>query len=264
MSFRRVVGALATCLLSACAATREGPDVEAAKAYLEEGREAAGRGNHEAAIGLYTQALRAHPEFPEAYYARGYSRVKLRLDPEAKGDPRVLEEEAYEDYRMALRYNPGYADAYFNRAMLLSSRAQYRRAAEDLLHAIQARPGDSEPHLWLARLYEEKFENKTPEALDHYEKYVDLGGTDPETREKVRIWKELKKQAAQPSSGKTPTPEDEKKAQELHETFKRLFADGKKDEAVKAIETLVTQYGHTKYVQERQREFNALLNALKK
>jgi len=251
-------------LLLACASGPQGPDLDAAKVYLEEGREAAKKGNHEAAVGLYSQALRAHPELPEAYYARGFSHVKMRLDAESPGDPRKHEEEALRDYSLAIRYNPAYADAYFNRAMVLSSRAQYRQAAEDLLNTIRFRPSDPEPHLWLGRLYEERFENKVPEALDHFEKYVDLGGTDPETREKVRVWKELKKQAAQPPPGKVPTAEDEKKAQELHETFKKLFASGQKDEAIKAIEMLVAQYGHTKYVQERQREFNALLNALKK
>ena len=40
-------------------------------------------------------------------------------------------------------------------------------------------------------------------AMDHYEKYVDLGGTDPVAREKVRVWKDFKKQQ---SGDLTPPP----------------------------------------------------------
>lgn len=244
-----------------CASSPDKPDPGAARAYLENGRQAAGRGDHPGAIGHYTKAIQANPEMPEAYYERGYSNVRLRLAPASAGSVRVYEDRALADYGTAIRLDPTYADAYFNRAMVLSSRAQFKAAAEDLLYATRFKPKDPEPHLWLGRLYEEKFEGRAMAALDHYEKYVDLGGTDQGVREKVKEWKELKKQMSTPS--KAPTPEEEKKAEGLHDDFKRLFAAGQKAEAVKTIEELISKYGHTQYVQKRTRELTALLNGLR-
>ncbi|HXG62486.1 MAG TPA: tetratricopeptide repeat protein [Planctomycetota bacterium] len=259
-----LVGAL---FLSACAAA--GPDPEMAAGLLEEALQAAERGEHARAVELCTRALRENPEFPEAYYHRGVSRVKLRLAPAAEIDARVQEERALEDFTRAIQLNPAYGDAYFNRAMVLASRAQYRQAAEDLINAVRFRPQDPEPRLWLGRLYEEKFEDKTVEALEHYEKYVDLGGRDPEVREKVRLWKELKKQApgappAAPAPPRAPSAEDESRARDLHEEFKRHFAEGRKEEALRTITELLGKYGHTRYVEERRRELNALHNALRR
>lgn len=262
---RRAAGG-AFLLLAACAAA--GPDPERAAGLLEEALQASERGDHARAVELCTRALRENPEFPEAYYHRGVSRVKLRLDPSAEVDARGQEDRALSDFTRALQLNPAYGDAYFNRAMILAARAQYRQAAEDLINAIRFRPQDPEPHLWLGRLYEDKFEGKALEALEHFEKYVDLGGRDPEIRERVRLWRELKKQTP-PAPGPVPTPpspsaEDESRARELHEDFKRHFAEGRKEEAVRAIEQLLGKYGHTKYVEERRRELNALYNALKR
>jgi tetratricopeptide (TPR) repeat protein len=258
-----VLSVLCGFVFSGCSGAPRQPDAEKARVYLEQGRSAAEKGNHAAAVEIYTKAIHENPEYPEAYCGRGYSNVKLRLDPNAASSAREYEDRALADYGLALRYNPALADAYFNRAMLLASRGQYKPAAEDLLNAIKYKDRDPEPHFHLARIYEEKFEERLSAAMDHYEKYADLGGTDPEVREKVRLWKQLKAQAGAPST-KAPTPEEEKKAGELHEEFKRLFAANKKDEALKAVEELVTKYGHTQFVQRRARELNVLLDALKK
>jgi Flp pilus assembly protein TadD len=237
--------------------------VESAKAYAEEGRQAARAGDHASAVDFYTKAIESNPESPEAYSGRGYSSVQLRRDPEADGGARAREDGAIRDYSMAIRYNPAFADAYFNRAMLLASRARYKDAVEDLLNASRYQPRDPEPHLWLGRIYEEKLEGRVVAAMEHYEKYADLGGSDPAVREKVRLWKELRSQVV-PAPARDPTAEDEKKAEELHEGFKKLFAADRKDEALKAVEELVSKYGHTRYVRERVAQFQALLNALKK
>ncbi len=222
----------------------------------------AGNGDHPAAIECYTRAIRANPEMPQAYYERGYSNVQLRLGRGTGGDVRLYEDRALADFGAAIRLDPAYGDAYFNRAMVFSSRARFKQAAEDLLYAARFKPQDPEPHFWLGRLYEEKFEDRVAAAMDHYEKYVDLGGTDLSVRDKVGVWKELKRQMATPS--KAPTQDEEKKAEGLHEDFKRLFAAGDKAGAMKAVEELVSRYGHTRFVQNRAREMNALLNALRK
>ena len=252
-------------LLSACASAPAGPDAEAALAALEEGREAAARGEHGRAVERFSAAVLENPELAEAYFRRGVSRVQMRLDRATEGDVRTLEERAIEDFSAAIGRNPLYGDAYFNRAMVRASRGQYRLAAQDLLEAIKHRPQDPEPHLWIAKMYDEYFEDMQVSANEHYDKYADLGGRDPAARDRARAWKDLKRQAgAAPAAGKASSAEDEKKAEALHGEFKRLFAEGDRKKALQTVELLLRDYGHTVYVQSRTREFNALLNALRK
>jgi tetratricopeptide (TPR) repeat protein len=264
-SLAAVVLALA---LAACAPKEIRPDAAAATRLLEEGRAAARRGDHQKAVALFSDAVRHSPESAEAFYERGVSRVQLRLSSAARDDVRAHEEEAFRDFSSAIRLNPAYGDAYFNRAMVASSRGQFRPAAQDLLEAVRMRPRDPEPHLWLGRIYEEKFDDRGLAALDHYEKYVDLGGTDPDAREKVRVWKDLKRQAAPPTpapGARPSSPEDEDKARKAHEDALRLIQDGRRDEGVRAVEALLRDFGHTRYVQDPQRALaiRAVINAFK-
>jgi tetratricopeptide (TPR) repeat protein len=255
--------------LGACSsAPDEAGDVAAAQARVDAGLAEAAKGRHSEAIDQFTKAIAAYPELADAYYHRGCSYVKLRLGQEMQGDSRAAEEKALRDFDAAIRINPAHGKALFNRAMVLASRAQFRQAAEDLLQACQFDARNPEPHLRLGQIYEEKFEDRGIAALEHYEKYADLGGRDPAALEKVRAWREIKKAAA-PAPGAAPKPPEpgvdgEKKAAELHDEFKRLFRENKKAEALTVIETLLTRYGQTAYVKERAREFSALLGALKK
>lgn len=245
-----------------CASSSGGHDPEAARRYLEEGRRLAAAGDHRGAVERYTRAIQANPEMPEAYYERGCSHVQLRLSRTTEGNVRLHEDRALADFGAAIRLDPTFADAYFNRAMVLCYRAQFKPAAEDLLSAIRFKPRDPEPHLWLAHLYEERFEDRLAAALQHYEKYVELGGRDPSAIEKVRAHQALRRLSSAPPA-KAPTPEDEKKAEELMERFKLLFP-GSREEALKAVEEMVSQYGHTQFVQRQARQIEALLRSLRK
>ncbi|HLF92646.1 MAG TPA: tetratricopeptide repeat protein [Planctomycetota bacterium] len=242
--------------LSACAG--------APRAYVDEGRQAAERGEHEKAVALYSRAIDSDPDVAEAWYARGYSHVRLRQDANAPGEGRAYEERAIADFTRAIQLNPSHGDAYYNLAMVFLSRAMYRQAAEQLLNAIRFLPQDPEPHLDLARIYEQKFEDMQPQAYEHYEKYADLGGRDREAREKAREQKERRKQSA-PPTGKAPTEEDEKKAQELHDRAMLLLKEDKRAEAVKLVEELLSVYGRTRFVQEPKRliGLKAVLDAFK-
>lgn len=257
-------------LLWGCASTDTPPGIAESQQLLDDGREAARHNRHEEALGLFTKAVKANPDLAEGWYERGKSNVHLRLDPKIEGDTRGYEQRAFDDFSMAIRKNPAYADAYFNRAMLLSSRAQYKPALDDLLNAARFKPRDPEPHLWMAELYEKKFEDRFMLAMDHYEKYVDLGGTDAAAREKVKVWKDFKKQQAAdstapaPKPSKAPTAEDEAKAFELHQKALELLKKPDKAEAVRAMEDLLSAYGHTKYVQEKARALQAAVAAFKK
>jgi len=257
-------GCLLLCVLAGCATSDGGPDVESAQSSVEKGREAAGRGDHKAAADHYTKALRAHPESAEAYYGRGVSNVQLRLDARIEGDSRPYEQKALEDFSIAIRLNPSFGDAYFNRAMVRMSLAQYKAAADDLRHAAKFKAQDPEPHYLLGRLYEQKFEDMGILALQHYDQYVELGGREPDIVDKVRVWREINKKPAAPQGAKGPTPEDEEKAKKLHEEAMKLFRDEKKEEAAKLLETLLTTYGETRYVQGQLGPLRALLNAFKK
>ena len=252
-----------------CASSGEA-GISESQQLLEDGREAARARRHPEAIGLFTSAVKVNPDLAEGWYERGKSNIQLRLDPKADGASRAFEQKAFDDFSMAIRKNPAYADAYFNRAMILSSRAQFKAAIDDLLNAARFSPRDPEPHLWMGEIYEKKFEDRIVLAMDHYEKYVDLGGADSVAREKVRVWKEFRKQAAAapapvpPPSSKNPTPEEEAKAADLHQKALDLLKQPDKTAAVKAMEELLTTYGHTKYVQEKAKALQAAISIFKK
>jgi tetratricopeptide (TPR) repeat protein len=269
MSLRTLCAAALLPLASACSSGAEaGPDVAASQAYFAEGRALAEKGKHAEAVGAFSDAVKANPENADAYFHRGYSHVQMRLDPLAEGESKDVEDKALKDFDAAIRLNPAYGKAYFNRAMIRASRAGYRAAAEDLVNACQYDSKNPEPFLQLGRIYEEKFDGMGVAALERYDRYAELGGRDPATLEKVRAWREFKKSAAPAPNGaaapKVPGVDDEKKAAEIHEDFKKLLREDRKAEALKRLEELLTKYGQTAYVRERSREFGAVLNALKK
>jgi hypothetical protein len=272
LTFRagRRVGLFAAVLgLWGCVSADPAQGISESQQLLEDGRDAARRNNPSEAIVLFTRAVRTNPDLAEGWYERGRCEIKLRLDPKQEGESRAFEERALDDFSMALLKNPAYADAYFNRAMILSSRAQYKPALDDLMNAVRFNPRDADSHLWMAELYEKKFEDRIIQAMEHYEKYVDLGGTDPVAREKVRVWKDFKKQTAAPAplpppSNKIPTAEEESKAAELHQRALDLLKQPDKTEAVMAMEELLTSYGHTKYVKEKAKALQAAISIFKK
>lgn len=250
---------------SGCAGTEANPHEDAHK-LLDKGKTAARSGNYHMAVEFYTQAVTEDPEFAEAYNERGKSNVQLRLAPGDEKDVRIYEQGALNDFTLALQKNPAYADAYFNRAMVLASRAQYKLAVDDLLNAIRYNPHDPEAHRWLGNIYEMKFEDRLVAAMEHYEKYVDLGGTDPDIREKIRQWKEFRKSAmaTPPQSLKPATPEDERKAAEIHTRAMELLVMPDKTEGLQMLETLLGTYGNTKYVQDRMAALQAILSTFKR
>lgn len=269
MNTRSLVLALLGAALWGCASSPEAGIAESQQ-LLDDGRDAVRHHRHVEAIALFTNAVKINPDLAEGWFELGKVHVHLRLDPKAEGDSRGFEEKALDSFSMAVRKNPAYADAYFNRAMILSSRAQYKAAIDDLMNAARFNPRDAEAHLCMGEIYEKKFEDRIVLAMDHYEKYVDLGGTDSVAREKVRVWKEFRKQQSAaptplpPPSSKIPTAEEEAKALELHQKALELLKQPDKSEAVKAMEQLLVTYGHTKYVQEKAKALQAAISIFKK
>lgn len=253
--------ALILILLAACSSGPGERDPEAAKRYYAQGQEAARNGEHVEAIDCYTDAVGADPEFPDAYFQRGYHYLECRNLGTPPYPTRELVDRALMDYSVAIKLHPGFGDAYFSRAMIWASRANYKQAVEDLLVCSRYKGRDPEPQLLLGELYEYKFENMGLTAMKHYEKYVELGGTNELVREKVKIWKQL--QAGTEPPKKEPTAEDEKKAEDLHKQMLGLIAAGKEEEAWKVAEEIVTKYAHTKYFKEKAKGLQATYNYLK-
>lgn len=249
----------------ACSGPKAVPD-ELPRALVEKGRSAAQAGDYRLAVDFYSRALAEDPDFAEAYNERGKSSVQLRLAPGEGHDVRNYELDALSDFTQAVQKNPSFAEAYFNRAMVLASRAQYKSAVEDLLNVIRYNTQDAEPHRWLGELYEQKFEDRSLPAMEHYEKYVDLGGTNPAIREKVRMWKEARIQpAAHPlPSSKPATPEDEQKAAEMHARAMTALGRPDKTEAIQLLENLIASYGNTRYVQSKLQALQAVISTFKK
>ena len=168
---------------------------------------------------------------------------------------------AFGDFDEAIRINPAYLNAYFNRAMLLASIGRHKDAAEDLISVLRLNARDTRAHLKLGELYENKFEDAQIRALQHYDSYVALGGPDPVVREKVRAWREL----TQELTGSQPVPavDMEEQARDLHGRAMKLLREGRKKEALDNVEELLSKYGETLYVTRQERIFKALLNSLR-
>lgn len=243
-----------------CSSGQKKADPERARVCYEEGLDEQEKGQHEDAVEKFTDALGYNPTYADAYAARAWSWLQMRDMEKPPHPTRVLVDKAFSDYTAAVSANPTFADAYFSRAMIFCSRARYQDAVADLLVCSRYKPKDPEPHLLMGEIYENKFENQIVLAMKHYEEYVKLGGTNSVVREKVALWKQLTAQNEAPPK-KEPTADDEKKAEELHEQFKKVPATS--EEAFKLIEELVTKYNHTKYYKKWQGPLNALYTALK-
>ncbi len=247
-------------LFVGCASTETTLDPERAKESFLEGVKAKEEGRYEDAIEELTESLQYHPTYAQAYYHRALSYLKLRKEEGISVPTRKLIDHAFRDFTSAINASPTFSDAYFSRAMVFMSRARYREAVADLLVCCRYSPRDVEPHLILARIYETRFEGKMNLAMKHYAQYAELGGTDEDALAKAEAWKALQ---TEPVKEVPVSRDDEKRAQGLHEEFKRLFSEEKEAEAIQAIEELVEKYSHTRYFKGREVALNALYRSLK-
>jgi Tfp pilus assembly protein PilF len=130
-----------------------------AKGLMEENRPAE-------AVRRFDDAIRASPDYVDAYIGRAEARRRLiqyelsledcnkviRIKPEeprgynCRGDGyRLLEQfdPALRDFTEALRLNPSFSLAYFNRGNAYNSLQQYDRAVQDFTRAIHLQPRDA-------------------------------------------------------------------------------------------------------------------------
>jgi tetratricopeptide (TPR) repeat protein len=243
-------------LLAACAGSGEfQPNVAEGQALFDEGDAYYAKGDYAKAIERYTLSIQANPEAPDPFYKRGKAKLKM-IDSDPKVNYLEAIEQAIADFEIAVRIFPEFFEAYFARAVANASRARYKDAAFDLLHyCLKIRGQDKDAVLMLAKVYDAGFEGREAEAFKYYEKYVQLGGTDLQARQR---YAELKG-AIQAS--KAPD-ESEKKASELFESSMRLVGANQRTEGLRGLTELLQKYPNTQFVKDRQKLIAQLIEQL--
>jgi class 3 adenylate cyclase/Tfp pilus assembly protein PilF len=122
-------------------ALRASPDY--VEAYV--GRAQARRGLEQYQLSLEdcNQVIRISPNDPRGYNCRGYGYELLKQD-----------EPAIRDFDKAISLNPSFAQAYADRGAAYGDLDQYDRALQDLNQAIRLRPGIAVFHLRRAAVYQ--------------------------------------------------------------------------------------------------------------
>ena len=139
------------------------------KTFLEKAQEKILKGDYQAAVSDYTEAIHVKPDDPQAHYNRGNAYLKLayydvaitdyteaiRLKPDYpeayckrgnayydKGGYGLFlhDKEAISDYTEAIRLKPGYAEAYSGRGKVYEYLKQYDKAISDYSEAIRLEP----------------------------------------------------------------------------------------------------------------------------
>ncbi|MYB92568.1 tetratricopeptide repeat protein [Candidatus Poribacteria bacterium] len=134
------------------------------EAYYQRGLAKFHLGEHEPAISDYDEAIDRDSDYAEAYYQRGlakfhlgryesaisdYDEVHLNLNYALK---QYLEryESAIDDYNSAIRINPNYTEAYYQRGLAKHHLDHYESAISDYDEAIRLGPDDAEIYYYRA------------------------------------------------------------------------------------------------------------------
>jgi lipoprotein NlpI len=107
-------------------APAEGAD---AKSYVEFGIANGAKGDLDAAIGAFTQAIKIDPKYAPAYYNRGLA-YTLQNKPD----------EAIVDYTQAIQHDPTSQKAYYQRGSLKGQKGDFDEAISDFSAAIKLDP----------------------------------------------------------------------------------------------------------------------------
>jgi tetratricopeptide (TPR) repeat protein len=116
------------------------------KTYLE-------KGDSDAAIAAFTEAIRLDPKLANAYSDRGVAY-------EGKGEI----DKAIADYTEAIRLDPKTALAYYNRGIAYARKGDLDKAIADYTEVIRLNPKLAQAYSNRAAAYEKKGENAKAEA----------------------------------------------------------------------------------------------------
>ena len=122
-------------LLIACGGGEgtRGPDTEseAALEHFREGEELFTKGQMGASIAAFSKAIRADPEFSDAYFERGLAWLATKRW-----------NDAIDDYDEALALDPERVPAYYNRAFAYSQLRKPQDAVSDYTEVVKRDPGE--------------------------------------------------------------------------------------------------------------------------
>jgi superkiller protein 3 len=92
-------------------------------------------------------------------------------------------DEAMVHYEQAIKLEPNYADAYYNRGNVLLAKGRTEEAIADLEKALQLQPNDCNAHTCLANALLQQ--GLVEDAIAHYETALELDPNDPHSRNNI-------------------------------------------------------------------------------
>jgi len=130
------------------------------------------------AISHFETALRIRSSKPDPHYSVGSAFVQMNLADALgrKGQPG----EAMVHYEEAIKLQPNYADAYYNRGNILFAEGRIDEAMADWEKTLQIQPNDADAHTCLGNALLRRGSIK--EAMVHYETAMTLAPEDPHSR----------------------------------------------------------------------------------
>lgn len=137
------------------------------------------RGNYEAAINYFNEALKKNPHNEKIYFNRGLAWYEMgTLD------------NAINDYSKALEINKVFIEAYYNRGITWHKKGNNNFAISDYTKALELNPGNSlKSGIYFNRAYAKLKKGEYEQAIDDYTKCIEI---DPKKSElyyfRANVW----------------------------------------------------------------------------
>lgn len=249
---------LAGCATSGSSARPSEARTEAPPSYMD-GRDLYDQGMYVEAADEFEAATREAPDYAASYLWFGTCHLRMASMRERPFSIEEHAERAAYALTQAIRLNPQDKRPFRNRALAYVHLRRFYDAAADLLHIVTVLdPRDGDSHLMLAQIYDEKYEGMEVRALEHYERYLSLGGNDEGVRRRVERLRSLVGAGILPpgpTTAPTPTtgPRDrESEAQHLALDVIRAGEEGRLQEMVGLADQLLRDYEDTNFVRENR------------
>jgi Flp pilus assembly protein TadD len=136
------------------------------------------RGELDKAISHFESAARIRSGKRDPHYDLGSAFVQMNLGDALARKGRS--DEAMRYYDEALRLQPNYADAYYNRGTVLFAKGRVDEAIADWAKALEMHPNDADAHTSLGNALLQK--GSLREAIAHYVTAMALAPEDPHSR----------------------------------------------------------------------------------
>lgn len=176
-------------------------------------------GNLKRAVTIYTEAIKKHPESPEAYNWRGMAYDDL-------GDL----DKAMADFNKAVRLSPEWAEPYNNRGEIFRKQGKYSEALNNYRLALKYDKDFAEPHYNIGLVYEAQ--NKPFLAAKEYLRYFKAN---PADAGRIGVLKKIQASVkAAPAGSRVPRqlakkPGEEQARQMPSQAAKDVTREKKKD-----------------------------------